>query len=359
MSKYDGFFKLIDIYNTAPTPKEIQPFDMPTLLGELLINRMGGVAYEALNQNGTFKGYPKEFKTALENAHLANSIKTEIFKKHLKYLSGVFANTSFKYAFLKGAFLSTKVYKDGLRTSNDIDVLLLQQDITACQQLLLQNGFVQGKYDKQSGIIPATRQEIIHSRMNFGETIPFVKIIDNNCLEVDLNFSLDFKAKNNNDTISLMLSDAQRVEVDGEYEFYTLSLPHFLIHLCCHLYKEATTYDWVASNRDLTLYKFCDIYMFLKQYGNAEYFDVLEQEICKLNLYKECCYTFRNTSLIYPRMFEISGFKDFLARIEPQDKAFLKQIYWPKRKQIFEYDMDFEDWIFCRNKRAQLRLIGQ
>jgi len=99
--------------------------------------------------------------------------------------------------------------------------------------------------------------------------------------------------------------------------------------------------------------------MFLKKYGSAECFAELEQEINKLNLQKECCYAFKNTSLIYPSILDMSGYQDFLERIKPTDTAFLKQIYWPKTRKLFEYAMDFEDWIFCQNKAGHLREISQ
>lgn len=43
----------------------------------------------------------------------------------------------------------------------------------------------------------------------------------------------------------------------------TLKKEDFFIHLCTHLHKEATTLPWVKMNRDMTLYKYCDIYMLL------------------------------------------------------------------------------------------------
>ena len=35
----------------------------------------------------------------------------------------------------------------------------------------------------------------------------------------------------------------------------------FFLHLCAHLYKEATTLPWIEMHRDMTLYKYCDIYI--------------------------------------------------------------------------------------------------
>ena len=42
---------------------------------------------------------------------------------------------------------------------------------------------------------------------------------------------------------------------------YTLSLPDFILHLCAHLYKEATVMAWVEMGRDQSLYKYADLYL--------------------------------------------------------------------------------------------------
>ena len=70
-----------------------------------------------------------------------------------------------------------------------------------CQQVLLENGFIQG-HIRGRKIIKATREEIILSRMNYGETIPFCKFWEGRYLCVDINFSLDYKPMKDN-TVTL------------------------------------------------------------------------------------------------------------------------------------------------------------
>ena len=59
-----------------------------------------------------------------------------------------------------------------------------------------------------------------------------------------------------------MMSHVQTVNNQG-VKLETLNKYDFFIHLCCHLYKEATTLPWVKMGRDMTFYKFCDIYMLM------------------------------------------------------------------------------------------------
>lgn len=55
----------------------------------------------------------------------------------------MFKNTDVSYAWLKGAFL-INVYDIGMRTSNDVDILVNQNQISEITDILKKNGFVQG-----------------------------------------------------------------------------------------------------------------------------------------------------------------------------------------------------------------------
>lgn len=60
------------------------------------------------------------------------------------------------------------------------------------------------------------------ARMNYGETVLFLKMVNGNLLELDLNFSLDFKPSGNSEIMSKMLSDVSYVELD-DVGFKTLN----------------------------------------------------------------------------------------------------------------------------------------
>ena len=114
----------------------------------------------------------------------------------------------FPYALLKGALL-TQMYPKGLRTSNDIDILLEHNDITPFATLLKMDGFLQGNI-RNGHFVPATRRDIVSSRMNRGETVPFIKKVSfpkMEYLELDINFSLDFQATGSQDTVTTFLKN--------------------------------------------------------------------------------------------------------------------------------------------------------
>lgn len=322
-----------------------------TLFGQIVLNKMVGIAAG----NIQMPSLNPEIRKAIQLLHKNYLYKSTVFKKHLKHLANILVDADFPYALLKGAFLSANIYEAGQRTSNDIDILISAEHVSRLQKLLLQNGFVQGFAQKDNTIRQATRREIIDAKMNTGETVPFVKNIMGELLEVDINFSLDFKTSAGN-TVAAFLENTVQADFE-DVHFKVLDPVHFLLHLSCHLYKEATTYDWVVRRRDLMLYKFCDIYMFIRKYADTDYFAKLIQEIERYGLTKECYYTFENTSEIYPTLNRIQGFFELKEAIRPALVDFMKQILHPRKKKLFSYSMSFTDWFFCPDRIAQLKEI--
>ncbi len=345
-------FRLCDIYNKEKI--NLGYYDLEKLLGQIIINRMAGVAYG--NYSFVQDKVPNEFKEALQAVYLYNVQKSRTYREHVRYLSSLLEEGAFKYALLKGAFLSTVLYEEGSRTSNDIDILINSEDISLCQKILSDNGFVQGFYSKEKGIIPATRRQIIQSRMNYGETVPFSKMIGNELLEVDINFSVDFKPSSNNVIVRDLLQNLTEVSF-GDGRIRTLREVDFIIHLCCHLYKEATTYNWVERKNDLLLYKFCDINLCLHQYGNNGFFADLASRIKHFSVEKECYYTFENSAVIYPCIKDIEGYEQFMKGIIPNNLDFMKRIVFPMEKKLYSFDMSFEEWFLCEDRVSNLKGI--
>ncbi len=323
------------------------------LFGLVVLNKMVGVVYDNIELN-TLHGELRKALTILREDYLN---KSELFKQQLKYLSTILDGYDKDYSLLKGSFLTSNIYKSGHRVSNDFDILMNSSNISSLQKLLISNGFVQGYVKKSNEIQEATRREIIDSKMNFGETVPFVKIVENKPMVIDLNFSLDYKAAEDNNLINEMLSNTIFATFEN-IKFRVLNPIDFIIHLSCHLYKEATTYDWVIRRRDLMLYKFCDINVFMHKYGTQEFFSLLANYIKQYNLQKECYYTFENASIIYPRLNKLEGYQSLKDLIRPNDLSFMKQIIYPRKKLLYQYDMSFTDWFFCYNRVDHLRVIS-
>ncbi len=300
------------------------------------MNRIINIAYKNLDLSEVEYEADKNLSILfLENISQAN-----VFKKNLNYLLRILSEVNCDYAFLKGAYLATKIYLLGQRTSNDIDILVDSEDVDCIQTRLLACGFVQGKYDRQSKqIIPATRERVIRQKMSYGQTVPLVKIYEGYPIEVDLNTSVDFKPEVEKKVVRNLLERKQLV-IFNDYQMPTLNSVDFLIHLCCHLYKEATTFDWVKRRKDLCLYKFSDINLLLNENNQGDFLIDLGNRISKLGLEKECYYSFENSSIIYPNLNKLKGFQELKDKLKPDCLEFMNEVVYPREKKIFRYQTD-------------------
>ena len=321
--------------------------DLIYILGQLLYNRVGGIAYHVLEKSTLVKQLNREFKNTLKAIYENNIIKNESFKKSLDFLGGIFSEIDFPYALLKGSYLSS-LYLPGMRTSNDIDVLINFKNISEISRLLLNNGFVQG-YIRNNEILAATRAQIVSSQMNRGETVPFIKEVNYpqmKFLEIDINISLDFKPEKDHAIVEKFLENANANIKTNNGNLNTLEKDDFLIHLCTHLYKEATVYNWVEFGRDQGLYKYLDIYLILNRFENI----INYKKINKLGLQKECFYAFNGIN----KLFDMNISLD---KIDIDNLNFLNTITDVTNKKVYKYDMDFIDWIFYAKRKEILHEI--
>lgn len=302
----------------------------PEVLGALFANRMAGVAYNVLKELELLDCVDREFRNSLHNAALLNEKKNEDFFGCIRFLSTELDACGIPYALLKGAYLC-HWYPKGCRTSNDIDVLIAPEDVGKVSARLKMAGFKQG-YLKNGEFVPATRQQIIESKMMRGETVPFIKEVKKpfmKYLEVDLNFSLDYK-NSDETTLKAMLERTEVVAV-GDGKVRTLGRYDFMLHLCAHLYKEATTVPWIRMKRDMTFYKYCDIYGLLQDYSAKEV-DELIDVAKKSGLERELAYCLYSIG----RFFGASTMK-CRKYIHERDNRDLEEVVAPMEKKIYGY----------------------
>ena len=253
----------------------------PQVLGWLFANRMAAVAYGVLKERELLSKLDREFRNSLRNALLLNERIHADYFRCIEELTEVLEGCGIPYALLKGAYLCPSL-PSGYRISNDVDILVAPEAVGAVSAWLRSAGFRQGSM-RNGVFVPATRRQIIESKMTRGETVPFFKAVGLpflEYLEVDLNFSLDFK--NSEDGILKGMLSRGALRSAGELRVRTLDRYDFLLHLCAHLYNEATTLPWIRMRRDMTFYKYWDIYGLLWEYSEAEKRELLARasEIC-------------------------------------------------------------------------------
>lgn len=350
-NKEQKLFKMLCKFNDDSFNRELLQEATPNVLGHLFFNRMQGIAYGMLEKNDCLGSVNREYRNSLYGAFEQNREKNHSYLFAVKYISELLKQCGCPVAMLKGAVLCN-LYPDGYRTSNDIDLLIMPHDATEIGKCLTSNGFKQG-YVKNGKFIPAARKEIIESKMMRGETVPYIKKIG--CpwleyLEIDLNFSLDYKS-GDDAVLKAMIDNIVYRNIKG-ISIPTLCKEDFFIHLCSHLYKEATTMPWIQMGRDMSLYKYADIYMLLTQMTVVELAETFKRAK-ELEMEKICAFSVLQTS----ELFEIS---DHIVNIHANnllhgDHSVLHEVYSPKEQKWYVYNTkNITKRFFMENRASDL-----
>ncbi len=307
------------------------------LLGHLHMNRVAAVAYDVLKQSGNIDKLNREFRNSLKDAYTVNIEKNDSFFECLdivnKALEKCGTSNENKYALLKGAYLCGK-YPLGYRTSNDIDILVDSSNVTDIGNALKDAGFIQG-YIRNGKLVPASRSDIITSKMLRGETVPFIKEVGmpaKQFLEVDINFSLDYK-NDDSDIVGRMISHAER-KYAGYSDIITLDTYDFIIHLCVHLFKEATTLPWVKMKRDMTLYKYLDLYYLLNNFSDTDAL-ILVSRIKDYQIYDPCYFALASAKELFNMESKTLNF--ILSSMMLADDLVLDHVIDPEKHRVLTY----------------------
>ncbi len=347
-------FKALCSFKSEEFDESLLQAATPVVLGHLFFNRMQAVAYGVLKKYSLLGKVNREFRNSLKGAYEQNLEKNRSFFWCISHVEEVLSKCGAKYAMLKGAYLC-KAYPEGFRTSNDIDLLVHPKDVTEIGNALLSAGFKQGNI-RNGSFIPGTRKEIIESKMMRGETVPYIKEIGLSgmqFLEVDINFSLDYKP---GDTRLLedMIENTLVREINN-LKVRTLRDDDFFVHLCSHLYKEATTLPWVEMMRDMTLYKYADIYMLLS--------DMTEMKIDALFARAKQTATEKISAFTVAQMSELFNFTNSYAvekanEILRSEPDFIHTIISPKDKKNFVFtEKSVEARFFADDRKSLLEEV--
>ena len=352
--KEKELFKSLCSFKEETFDEDLLVAATPSVLGHLFFNRMQAVAYGMLKKQGLLGKVNREFRNSLKGAFNQNIEKNNSFFQCVQLVEKALSKCECKYAMLKGAYLC-RAYPEGYRTSNDIDLLVHPNDVTKVGDALLKSGFKQGNI-RNGNFEPATRKEIIESKMMRGETVPYIKEIKlpgMQFLEVDINFSLDYKPGDTK-LLEEMMNNTVTVKL-GDYTVHTLHNDDFFVHLCSHLYKEATTLPWVEMMRDMTLYKYCDIYMLLND-ANEEHSAFLFERAKKLGMEKVCAFAVLQTA-------ELFKFKNLYAveiakKVLSYDLDCIHRIVSPKdRKELVFTERSVFERFFANNRKELLEEV--
>ena len=190
-----------------------------------------------------------------------------------------------------------------------------------------------------------------------GETVPYIKEVKlphMRYLEVDINFSLDYK-NGDEKLLEKILNRVQDREV-GDMKVLTLDHADFFIHLCSHLHKEATTLPWIEMKRDMTLYKYCDIYALLSEMSQEE-IDMIYERAKELDMEEIVAFTILQTAAF----FDLNDKFILMAEDVLQDKLdFIHLVVSPKDKKNLIYEQrNIYERFFAEERRKLLKEVTE
>ena len=280
------------------------------ILGYLCYHRVAGLAYEVIKNIDVKKLDFSVFFT-LYMIHQAQSVRTLLQKKYIKIISYALCEANIEHVFLKGSVLSSLVYPIGARAFNDIDILVHKQSLQKVKKVLYELGFLEGEYDYSKGVVKEFDKNTIKLFTNTkGEMAPFVKIVNKKTLEavnVDINFSLDWRPKGCEDAVNHFLKERVLIPVGNDFSIFSLNKEHLFIHLCIHFYKDAALIDIIKKRKILDLYKFVDIYTFIHTYFKEINPQKIFEDSVKFGFDKHVFFTLTYIIKIFPDILKIKN----------------------------------------------------
>lgn len=298
-------------------------------------------------------------KSICENAKRHNLV----FYNEVTIINELFYDKGIRAVMLKGGVLAPLIYKDiSLRQFNDIDYLIHVKDIPLVLEILKDNGYVQGVYDKgERKIISATKKEQMNRKLTSNEIFPHVKIdnIHGIPVHIDINFELFWKGSLKNENkfyfeTGEIINEGKLTELSNS-KIYILPPEYQVIHLCAHHYGDAMNFcwqgSWLRDKSEIALYKFCDLHEL-----------IISEKISWDKIYDIS----KNNKIEEPIYFSLKIVNQLFGSIVPDDflvslnvKETVVDKFYDKNGKIQYWGMNLYDRIFrVEDKFLEIRKKG-
>ncbi|WP_199825332.1 nucleotidyltransferase domain-containing protein [Gorillibacterium timonense] len=245
------------------------PLDWSEVVYQMITHRTLNMLTYNLKKFGLFEQLEGELKRVLNLQWAAYRERNGFYAAKLTEILHAFAEKELVLTVLKGNLLVNTVYPSlETRTFNDLDFLMQLEDVNRVTDVLEGLGYVQGEYaaDRHEIHVSSRKAKMVH-QMTTHEIQEFIQLCDNpfaSVVEVDVNHDILWRGNCPYKVPTReLISRAVPINLYGA-KGYRLDHADNLIQLCCHLYKEAVLMVWISSLKDLKLYKFADLYMYIR-----------------------------------------------------------------------------------------------
>lgn len=329
------------------------------ILYQSVVHRQLNMVYYQLQVHDLLDAVDDEIVKAMRWQYSVIESKNRLYFKELTEISRALNEADVRAVVLKGVMLSSQVYP-ALQTRyfNDVDFLIKLSDAPKVTEVLYSLGYVQGQFDTKAKVVnEVSKSQKRFHQLTTHELQEFLRPTDNpfvDVLEVDINHSIlwvgNCPYSVNNEEI---VDRAVQVELNGA-KTYVLNLEDGLIQLACHLFREATIIHWIKELRDLKIYKFSDIFMYLKKYGDRINWGWLLDYVAAHKLNKILYYVFHYLNQMYGPVVD----KEIMARLEPENKDYLDE-YGVENDSPSKWACDFSTRLFDLNRVQEVYLQTQ
>lgn len=324
--------------------------DWADVIFQMITHRTLNMFYYNLKKFGLFEMPEKEIQRLLESQWLVYGERNRCYLGYLSEVMIALKKYNVVVPILKGNLLASLVYPAiEARIFNDLDLLMKLDDVNNVTKALEEAGFIQGFYDEEKKVVvEATRKAKVLTQMVSHELQEFQKVCDNpfaKLVQVDVNHDILWKGNcpYKIDTRDL-IGRAVPVEINGVNGYMLDSIDN-IIQLSCHLYKEATLMIWITDIRDLKIYKFADLYMYIRKYHADIDWKLLVDRVKGYGIDKIIYYNFHYIEIMFGELIP----KEVMDSLRPEDLTYLDE-YGIENQEPSVWKVDFFTRLFDTNR---------
>lgn len=320
------------------------------ILNYCIKNKVVSLVWYNVRKYGLSDKVPNPLFDMFEYHFFMTGLRNEIIISEAHNVQNALNEAGVKNVPLKGLILIPTMYKNPqIRHMNDMDIMIDIDSRSKVANVLENLGFVQGRPDRTGDRIKGySRNEQIAWSMSMNNMPLFTKMREERYvrfLEIDFTFGIDFNRKNT--AVSSML---QNTFYDESAGFERLDRVDFFIHLCAHLYKEATNASWVIYFQDINLIKFCDVREYFMQNYSEEWYSKVCERAREFDAIKALYY-----SLYYSFMvFDDYEYLNLLEKIEIDDLEFMNSFGMHEWGECFKWKKGFYERLFSQSNEDEL-----
>ena len=230
------------------------------------------------------------------------------------------------YAVIKGAYLEKVAYMDrGVRSSNDLDLLIRKKDYKRVASILISEGFkcMNLDWETKKYVECTDRAKILYNHLYSHQSCAFFKYRnDKEFTKVDINFSITWgeDPKGSSMTDELLTKNVRMVSYQ-DLSYRALEPATFLFQVCLHSYRDLNSI-LLLKREKYKLARLCDVYYYIENKVEQIDRDAFVELVIKYSYQKPIYY-------ILHYVMEFFGYNEWinyvLTHIDLEDKSFLNE----------------------------------